>query len=302
LAKEINSYPGINEFDEKQKFKRTPYQTSGNRPVFARNRYPNRNFRQNRPGGRNFPNASGGRQFRRPQGNRPHRRFPNRPNFQQQRRPQQTLRDTFDYEDEVPEFLREDKDEVEYYDDEISFNEPLDNFENPPKKYKIVPHNRPLRNIPGPGPSNVIGIVKLNNNNGPGRPEFGHHNPQQLHGQGPLHQRGPPIIRNKNPYPEFHGKEAEIYQPQTRYEELPRLAPPREEFRDTGNHNAGGNSGFFKVPDGFPSFQDLGGGFSQTNRRRAPYDSPAPNYRRKRLLIALDPDFIQSQRLLSEKL
>ena len=45
------------------------------------------------------------------------------------RRPQQTLRDTFDYEDEVPEFLREDKDEVEYYDDEISFNEPLDNFE-----------------------------------------------------------------------------------------------------------------------------------------------------------------------------
>ena len=50
----------------------------------------------------------------------------------------------------------------------------------------------------------------------------------------PLHQRGPPIIRNKNPYPEFHGKEAEIYQPQTRYEELPRLAPPREEFRDTG--------------------------------------------------------------------
>ena len=69
-----------------------------------------------------------------------------------------------------------------------------------------------------------------------------------------------------------------------------------------GNHNAGGNSGFFKVPDGFPSFQDLGGGFSQTNRRRAPYDSPAPNYRRKRLLIALDPDFIQSQRLLSEKL
>ena len=45
------------------------------------------------------------------------------------RRPQQTLRETFDYEDEVPEFLREDKDEVEYYDDEISFNEPLDNFE-----------------------------------------------------------------------------------------------------------------------------------------------------------------------------
>ena len=39
-------------------------------------------------GGRNFPNnASGGRQFRRPQGNRPHRRFPNRPNFQQQRLP-----------------------------------------------------------------------------------------------------------------------------------------------------------------------------------------------------------------------
>ena len=70
----------------------------------------------------------------------------------------------------------------------------------------------------------------------------------------------------------------------------------------SGNHNAGGNSGFFKVPDGFPSFQDLGGGFSQTNRRRAPYDSPAPNYRRKRLLIALDPDFIQTQRLLSEKL
>ena len=57
-------------------------------------------------------------------------------------------------------------------------------FSSPPKKYKIVPHNRPLRNIPGPGPSNVIGIVKLNNNNGPGRPEFGHHNPQQLHGQG----------------------------------------------------------------------------------------------------------------------
>ena len=52
----------------------------------------------------------------------------------------------------------------------------------------------------------------------------------------PLHQRGPPIIRNKNPYPEFHGKEAEIYQPQTRYEELPRLAPPREEFRDTGTY------------------------------------------------------------------
>ena len=53
----------------------------------------------------------------------------------------------------------------------------------------------------------------------------------------PLHQRGPPLIRNKNPYPEFHGKEAEIYQPQTRYQELqelPRLAPPREEFRDTG--------------------------------------------------------------------
>ena len=50
----------------------------------------------------------------------------------------------------------------------------------------------------------------------------------------PLHQRGPPIIRNKNPYPEFHGKEAEIYQPQTRFEELPRLPPPREEFRDTG--------------------------------------------------------------------
>lgn len=49
----------------------------------------------------------------------------------------------------------------------------------------------------------------------------------------PLHQRGPPIIRNKNPYPEFHGKEAEIHQPQ-RYEELPRLAPPREEFRDSG--------------------------------------------------------------------
>ena len=55
----------------------------------------------------------------------------------------------------------------------------------------------------------------------------------------PLHQRGPPIIRNKNPYPEFHGKEAEIYQPQTRYEELPRLAPPREEFRDTGIYYLG---------------------------------------------------------------
>ena len=50
LAKEINSYPDIEEFDEKKKFKRTPYQTSGNRPVFARNRYPNRNFRQHRPG------------------------------------------------------------------------------------------------------------------------------------------------------------------------------------------------------------------------------------------------------------
>merc|ERR1711936_862181 len=67
LAKEINSYPGINEFDEKRKLKRTPYQTSGNRPIFARNRYPNRSYRQFRPGGRNFPNVGGGRQFHRPQ-------------------------------------------------------------------------------------------------------------------------------------------------------------------------------------------------------------------------------------------
>ena len=52
LAQEINSYAGIEEFDERPKFKRTPYQTSGNRPIFARNpaRQPNRNFRQFRPG------------------------------------------------------------------------------------------------------------------------------------------------------------------------------------------------------------------------------------------------------------
>ena len=41
------------------------------------------------------------------------------------------------------------------------------------------------------------------------------------------HQRGPPIIRNESPYPEFHGTE-EIYQPKTRFEDLPRLAPPTE--------------------------------------------------------------------------
>ena len=71
----------------------------------------------------------------------------------------------------------------------------------------------------------------------------------------------------------------------------------------SAHHNSGGgNSGFFKVPNDFPNLQDLTGGFSKTNRRRA-YESPAtPTYRRKRLLIALDPDFVQSQRLLSEKL
>ena len=74
----------------------------------------------------------------------------------------------------------------------------------------------------------------------------------------------------------------------------------------SGNHNTGGggNAGFFKVPNDFPNLQELTGGFSQqTNRRRA-YDSPAPSFerRRKRLLIALDPDYVQSQRLLSEKL
>ena len=81
-------------------------------------------------GGRNFPNAggSGQRQFRRPQrNNRPHRRFPNRPSiFQQQPRPrpqQQTLRDTFDYQDDVPEFLQNKEEDVEYYDEEINFNE-----------------------------------------------------------------------------------------------------------------------------------------------------------------------------------
>ena len=80
-------------------------------------------------GGRNFPNAggSGQRQFRRPQrNNRPHRRFPNRPSiFQQQPRPrpqQQTLRDTFDYQDDVPEFLQNKEEDVEYYDEEINFN------------------------------------------------------------------------------------------------------------------------------------------------------------------------------------
>ena len=51
LAKEINTYPGINEFDEKRKLKKTPYQTSGNRPVFARSRFPNRNYRPFRPSG-----------------------------------------------------------------------------------------------------------------------------------------------------------------------------------------------------------------------------------------------------------
>merc|ERR1712223_1363605 len=297
LAKEINTYPGINEFDEKRKLKKTPYQTSGNRPVFARNRFPNRNYRPFRPaGGRNFPNVGGGRQFRRPQ-RRPHRRFPNRPNFQQPRRPQQSLRDTFDYEDETPDVFREDKEEVEYYDEEINFNEP-ESFENPPKKYKILTHNRPLRSHPGPGPSNVIGIVNLN-----GPPKRHVHQNHQPHLNGPPHsiphQRGPPIIRNETPYPEFHGPE-EIYQPKTRFEDLPRLAPPTEH---TAHHNSGGgNSGFFKVPNDFPNLQDLTGGFSKTNRRRA-YESPAtPTYRRKRLLIALDPDFVQSQRLLSEKL
>ena len=55
---------------------------------------------------------------------------------------------------------------------------------------------------------------------------FRHHAP---------HQRGPPIIRNETPYPEFHAQE-EIYQPQTRYEELPRL-PPIDEIRDTGKND-----------------------------------------------------------------
>ena len=50
------------------------------------------------------------------------------------------------------------------------------------------------------------------------------------------HQRGPPIIRNKNPYPEFQEHE-EIYQPQTRYEELPRLAPPLRALEDGGTKN-----------------------------------------------------------------
>lgn len=54
LVQEANSFPNIQEFDED--LKRTPYQTSGNRPIFSRNpgRYNsgnnNRNFRQFRQG------------------------------------------------------------------------------------------------------------------------------------------------------------------------------------------------------------------------------------------------------------
>lgn len=75
-----------------------------------------------------------------------------------------------------------------------------------------------------------------------------------------------------------------------------------------------GNSGFFRLPNDFPSLQDLTGGFgtSVTNRRGYQLDAardqvsalhPSRHQRqRKRLLIALDPDYVQSQRLLSEKL
>lgn len=42
LAKEANSYPGIEEFDEN--LKKMPYQTAGNRPI-VRLGYRNRNFR-----------------------------------------------------------------------------------------------------------------------------------------------------------------------------------------------------------------------------------------------------------------
>ena len=37
LAKEAKTYPGIEEFDENQQnYKRTPYQTSNNRPIYTR--------------------------------------------------------------------------------------------------------------------------------------------------------------------------------------------------------------------------------------------------------------------------
>ena len=84
------------------------------------------------------------------------------------------------------------------------------------------------------------------------------------------------------------------------------------------NYTISGNSqkgqGFFNMPDNFPTLHELaGGGFNRRNhennfsfhqQQQQHQDQPLNNNRRRRrrLLIALDKDYIQSQRLLSQRL
>ena len=79
----------------------------------------------------------------------------------------------------------------------------------------------------------------------------------------------------------------------------------------SGNSQKG--QGFFNMPDNFPTLHELaGGGFNRRNHennfsfhQQQQHDQPLNNNRnrrRRRLLIALDKDYIQSQRLLSQRL
>ena len=79
--------------------------------------------------------------------------------------------------------------------------------------------------------------------------------------------------------------------------------------------NSQKGQGFFNMPDNFPTLHELaGGGFNRRNhennfsfhqQQQQQHDQPLNNNRnrrRRRLLIALDKDYIQSQRLLSQRL
>ena len=67
------------------------------------------------------------------------------------------------------------------------------------------------------------------------------------------------------------------------------------------------------MPNNFPTLHELTGEFSSSNRRRANdfknigFDFPSTSAnrhqrQRRKLLIALQPDYVQNQHLLSERL